>query len=240
MKSILDESVFYQPQQPGSDRCARFLLCDRSVEPRWSTCRRMAKTAPHGGVDSDACAHGGDMSSRASQRPCPQPPTTASTRWRLVQSTTDRAGEAANKAPRRQKSKAARETVFFELFDEDTAGMWPGVLAEPWPQERVQRHTMEHIVDYVCGAPLVQILDAPVPQTVEQLPDVLQFFDTLTTDPEQVIAVPKILLEDVPVRAVLRDPQLVEQLVEVLTTFSYAALLLWHAWIQAADCGAER
>ena len=53
-----------------------------------STCRCMANTAPHGGADSDACAHGGDMSSRASQWPCPQPPTTASTRWRLVKSTT--------------------------------------------------------------------------------------------------------------------------------------------------------
>ena len=91
--------------------------------------------------------------------------------------TTDRAGEAANKAPRRQKSKVAGETVFFELFDEDTAGLRPGVLAEPRPQERVQRHTMEHIVDYVCCAPTVQTLDAPVPQKVEQLPDVLRFFD---------------------------------------------------------------
>ena len=143
--------------------------------------------------------------------------------------TTDRAREAANKAPRRQKSKAAGETVFFELFDEDTAGMRPGVLAEPRPQERVQRHTMEHIVDYVCCAPLVQTLDAPVPQTVEQLPDVLRFFDRLTTVPEQAVEVPKIFAEDVPMRAVLRDTQLAEQLVEVPTTVSYAALLLWHA-----------
>ena len=36
--------------------------------------------------------------------------------------TTDRAGEAANKSPRRQKPRAAGEAVFFELFDEDTAG----------------------------------------------------------------------------------------------------------------------
>ena len=50
---------------------------------------------------------------------------------------TDRVGEAANKALRRQKSKAAGEAVFFELFDEDTAGVRPGVLAEPRPQERV-------------------------------------------------------------------------------------------------------
>ena len=73
---------------------------------------------------------------------------------------------------------------------------------------------------------LPQILDAPVPQTVEQLPDVLQFLDTLTTDPEQVIEVPKIFPEDVPMRAVLRDPQLVEQLVEVPTIVSYSWLQL--------------
>ena len=45
---------------------------------------------------------------------------------------------------------------------------------------------MEHIVDFVCCAPMVQILDAPVPQTVAQLPHIFHFFDTLTTDPEQV------------------------------------------------------
>ena len=85
---------------------------------------------------------------------------------------------------------------------------------------------MEQIVDAV---PPVPLLDAPVPQTVEQLPDVLRFFDRFATVPEQVIAVPKIYTEDVPVRAVSRDPQLVEQLVEVPTTVSYAAFLLWHA-----------
>ena len=137
---------------------------------------------------------------------------------------TDRAGEAANKAPRRQKSKAAGEAVFFALFDEDTAGVRPGVLVEPRPQERVQRHTMEHIVDFVCCSLMVQILDAPVPQMVEQLPDVLRFFDRLSTVPEQVIEVPKILLEDVPFHAVLRDPQLAEQLVEVPTIVSYSSL----------------
>ena len=81
---------------------------------------------------------------------------------------TDRAGEAANKAPRRQKSKAAGESVFFELFDEDTAGVRPEVHAEPRPQARVQLHAMEHIVDFVCCSPMVWILDAPVPQMVER------------------------------------------------------------------------
>ena len=143
--------------------------------------------------------------------------------------TTDRAGEAAHQAPRRHRTRAAGEAVFFELFDEDTAGMRPGVLAEPRPQERVQRHTMEHIVDFVCSAPTVQILDAPVPQTVEQLPDVLRFFDRLSTFPEQVIEVPKIISEDVPMRAVLRATQLAEQLVEVPTIISYPMIALLHA-----------
>ena len=108
---------------------------------------------------------------------------------------TDRAGEAAHRAPRRQRSRAAGEAVIFELFDEDTAGLRPGVLAEPGPPKRVQRHTVEHIVNFVCFAPMVQILDAPVPQTVEQLQDVLQFFDRLSTVPEPVIEVPKISTE---------------------------------------------
>ena len=49
---------------------------------------------------------------------------------------------------------------------------------------------------------MVQIVDALVPQTVEQLQDVLQFFDRLTTIPKRVIEVPKIFTEDVPMRAV--------------------------------------
>ena len=63
---------------------------------------------------------------------------------------------------------------------------------------------------------------------MEQLPDVLQFFDTLQLDPEQVIEVPKIFPEDVLMRAVLRDPQLVEQLVEVPTIVSYSS----YSWLR--------
>ena len=102
------------------------------------------------------------------------------------------------------------------------AGLRPGVLAEPRPQERVPRHTVEHIVDLVRVAPMVQILDAPVPQTVEQLPDILRFFDTLMPDPELVIKVPKISPEDVSMRTAVRDTQLAEQLVEVPTNPGYA------------------
>ena len=81
---------------------------------------------------------------------------------------------------------------------------------------------MEHIVDLVRVAPIVQILDAPVPQMVEQLPDILWFFDTLIPDTEQVIEVPKILPEDVTMRTAAREPQLAEQLVDVPTYPGYA------------------
>ena len=88
---------------------------------------------------------------------------------------------------------------------------------------------------------MVQILDAPVLQTVEQLQDVLQFFDRLSTVPEPVIEVPKIYTEDVPMRAALRyaagrtaggsaDDRFLCCLVVVASA----------SWIQAADCGAER
>ena len=82
---------------------------------------------------------------------------------------------------------------------------------------------MEQIVDAV---PPVPLLDDPVPQMLEQLPDVLQFFDTLTTVPVQVIEVPKIFPDDVPVRTSSRDTQLAEQLVEVPTIISYSWLQL--------------
>ena len=110
------------------------------------------------------------------------------------------------------------------LYEEEPGGERPASLAEPpGPQERVQRHTVEHIVDLVRVAPMVQILDAPVPQMVDQLQDIMRFFDTLLLVPEQVVEVPKILLDDVPV---LRDAQLVEQLVEVPTIVSYPWLQL--------------
>ena len=44
------------------------------------------------------------------------------------------------------------------------------------PQERVQRRTMEQIVDCV---PVVPLLDVPVPQMVDQLVEVLQPLDTV-------------------------------------------------------------
>ena len=63
-----------------------------------------------------------------------------------------------------------------------------------------------------------------MPQLVELLPDIVHFFDTLTPDPEQVIEVPKILPDDVPMRTTVRDTQLAEQLVEVPTVVSLSLL----------------
>ena len=63
----------------------------------------------------------------------------------------------------------------------------------------------------------------------------LQFFDRLTTVPEQVIEVPKIFIEDVLKRAVLRATQLVEQLVEVPTIVSYASLAFLQVMQRIAE-----
>ena len=101
-----------------------------------------------------------------------------------------------------------------ELFEEELSGTRPPPLVEVRPQDRVQQHTLEHAFD-IC--PFMQMLDAPVPLTVEQLVDVLQIVDALVLVAEQVIEVPKIILENILSRLSCREPQLAEQLVEVPT-----------------------
>ena len=104
-----------------------------------------------------------------------------------TKTTTTRAGEeGARGAQRVTMAEAPSSQAFFRLYDEEDAelGARPGVLAEPRPQERVQRRTVEHIVDFVRSAPTVQILDAPVPQMGDQLPDILHFCSTFTPDAE--------------------------------------------------------
>ena len=64
-------------------------------------------------------------------------------------------------------------------------------------------------------------LDVLVPLMVEQLVDVLQFFDALSPVAEQVIDVPKIIIEHIPPRTSVREPQLAEQLVEVPTVLYF-------------------
>ena len=115
-------------------------------------------------------------------------------------------------------------TQFFTMdVDEVPAtGSRPDRLAGVWPQERVQQHPVDQIVDTALALP---ILDVPVPLMGEQLVDVLRFFDTLCPVAEQVIDVSKISLEDIPARRLCREPQLVEQLVEVPTVVSYSSFL---------------
>ena len=114
------------------------------------------------------------------------------------------------------------EPELFDLFEEP-GGVRPNLLLEPQgPQERVLQHTVEH-AGAIC--PFVQILDAPVPQMTDQLPNIVQFFAThLPVVAEPVIEVPKILPHDVPTRRLCRDTQLAEQLVKVPTIVSYSLL----------------
>ena len=58
----------------------------------------------------------------------------------------------------------------FSLYEEP-GGTRPEALAESWPQERVQRRTVEQIVDFL---PVVQILDVLVPQVGASIPAVLE------------------------------------------------------------------
>ena len=71
----------------------------------------------------------------------------------------------------------AAGTEYYELSDEDVVparGSRPPCLGEPrGPQERDLPRTVEQIAVH---APMVQTLDAPVTQMVEQLPNLVQFF----------------------------------------------------------------
>ena len=137
-------------------------------------------------------------------------------------------GPTANDALRSQKPvTSTREGVEGETYDAPRRqkppppGSLPAPLSEvAGRQEVLVRHVVEHMAD-VC--PVVQILDAPVPQMVDT---VLEFFRAL--DPpvdEQVIAVPKISIDSVSRRLVERRlPQMVEQLVEVPTIVSFSSL----------------
>ena len=91
------------------------------------------------------------------------------------------------------------QPVLLSLYDEEPSGSRLPCLVEPLgPQERIQRCTVEQPAEL---APMVQILDAPVPQSVDQLVDAIKHFDISV--PELVIEVPKILCPARPSRAVL-------------------------------------
>ena len=103
---------------------------------------------------------------------------------------------------------------------EEPGGGLPTPLPEVagW-QERVQRHATEHLADL---APLVQILNAPVPQVADNEMDFFRSLDSSIA--EQVIEVPTISCSSCPSRSPLLVPQSAEVLVEVPTVLSVALL----------------
>ena len=80
--------------------------------------------------------------------------------------------------------------------------------------------------------PYVQILDLPVPQMEDPFVDNLSLVDAMDAVrrildrpiSEQVIEVPKFIIDDIPTRTLVPEPQVAEQLVEVPTTVSYSSL----------------
>ena len=73
------------------------------------------------------------------------------------------------------------QSELFELsFEEEPGGSRPDRLSGP--QQQVLRRTVQQIVD------LVPFLDHPAPQMVDQLQDIMRFFDTLLPDPERDFA----------------------------------------------------
>ena len=75
-----------------------------------------------------------------------------------------------NTAPRRQEPPQPPGTQYFDLDDESVPGTRSDRLVDVKPQERVQRRTVEQLVDAV---PCLRALDAPVQLVVEQLVTVL-------------------------------------------------------------------
>ena len=85
------------------------------------------------------------------------------------------------------KKASTDKYVNARALQEEPGGLRPEAFAEPRPQQRVQRHVVEHLTDLVRVGAMVQILDALVPQ--------METF-RLSDPPmaEQVIAVPKVFL----------------------------------------------
>ena len=78
----------------------------------------------------------------------------------------------------------------FSLYEEDLGGTGPDRI--PTLVRAAGAGSAVHCAAVCRCCPSLPTLDDPAPQMVEQLPDIMHFFDTLTPDPEQVIEVPKI------------------------------------------------
>ena len=86
--------------------------------------------------------------------------------------------------------------MYFSVVDGgDVLAALPTPLVEVRPQERMQRHCVEHLADL---APWVHFLDAPVPQMEDQFVDNLNLEDEVLdavrrTDRKTFLHVPRFL-----------------------------------------------
>ena len=111
-----------------------------------------------------------------------------------------------------------------ELFslEEEPGGGLPAPLSEvAGRQGKVERHIVEGLGEL---APLVQILDLPVPRLVDNVVDALRIPERPMA--VQVIEVPKILIDVIPARSLVPEPQTPELLVEVPTVLSPTRIAL--------------
>ena len=134
-------------------------------------------------------------------------------------------GPTANDALRGQKTVTrAGEVEERELHDAPRRQKPPPPGTRPTPLVEVQPQGV--MVQHSGIFELVQALDVPVLQMVEQPVDVHSFFRiSVPAVAEQVIEVPKLALPSRAVpRAALSEPQLVEQLVDVPTVLSFSML----------------
>ena len=103
----------------------------------------------------------------------------------------------------------------------------PPPLVDVMPSSRTHRHIMEDLGEL---APSVQLLDLPVLDRMDHLAELLnleedvldagRLVDHFLQVPELVIAVPKISLDVIPLRTLVPEPQLADQLVEVPTVLT--------------------
>ena len=95
------------------------------------------------------------------------------------------------------------QPVLFKLFDEEPAGCGPRLSLSLGRKNGSSGTSWSTSRTLCVSLPWCRFLMYLCRRRWNQLPDVLQFFDTLMPDPEQVIEVPKILSEDVLICALL-------------------------------------
>ena len=142
-----------------------------------------------------------------------------------------RAGEEESEMKHTAKFRTTPppQPELFSLEEEPCGGLPAPLSAVAGRQDKVVRHVLEDLGS-VC--PVVQILDLPVPHRMDHLAELLnleedvldagRLVDRFFQVPEPVIEVPKISLDVIPLRTLVPEPQLAEQLVEVPTIVSFS------------------